>query len=109
MGMKWEQLAWDRRFDAAPRTYRVPRAQFDRPDKSFLRREEQVGDHRVVLVQLNQYRKRTKLFRIETWSINPDVEAPMCYYEEATQTAADKRFEQVVSEFTEMETEGDAC
>ncbi|QNK54551.1 hypothetical protein [Paenibacillus sp. PAMC21692] len=109
MGNGWNQLAWKRRFDAAPRYYRAPRAQFDRDDETFLRREEAVGDYRIVLLQTNKYRERTKLFRVETWSASQDVDAPVTYYEESTQTAAEIIFERIVSELTEIVTEGETC
>ncbi|MFF2890762.1 hypothetical protein [Paenibacillus sp. NPDC057967] len=109
MGMRWKQLEWKRRFDAAPRYYRAPRAQFDRDDETFLRREETVGDYRIILLQTNKYRERTKLFRVETWATGPDVDAPISYYEESSQTAAEQIFERLVSEFTEMATKGEAC
>jgi len=95
--MRWDKTAWSRRFGR--RSIYDPHDQFARHDETFLRQEEFVGPYRIVLTQINQYRLRKKLFRVEAWSIDPILDDAISIVEEDAQTAAEHRFDSTVTEY----------
>ncbi|MFD2382861.1 hypothetical protein ACFSWD_17515 [Paenibacillus xanthanilyticus] len=101
--MRWDQLAWNKRQERRSMTS-VPCDQFqNRKDRTVLREQEEAGNYVLLLLQINQYSQRKKVFRIEVWSKEEGASSGVphaTYEEEWSQVEAEQRFSDLVISYS---------